>query len=179
MFPWILYVSPMEIMKKDVGLVHWYRAYRFKFLKGHRYKIPSYQNSPSFPYIDFTMCLRSTVLHEKQRSSQRKCREHLINLPSHLDNATHQEISISKPCYEEKCMECLSFTTQQCTMFLDSCHYAYKAFSSLGMIRYYRINLSYDVNMSPDYLISCFAWQITVWVNAWPSVKMLRLYKRR
>ncbi len=42
--------------------------------------------------------------HEKQRSSQRKCREHL---PSHHDNAIHQGISISQPCYEEKCMKCL------------------------------------------------------------------------
>ena len=29
-------------------------------------------------------------IHEKQRSSQRKSREHLNNLPSHPDNATHQ-----------------------------------------------------------------------------------------
>ncbi len=36
---------------------------------------------------------------------QRKCREHLSNLPSHHDNVTHQGISISQPCYEEKCME--------------------------------------------------------------------------
>ena len=43
--------------------------------------------------------------HEKQRSSQRKCREHLSDLPSRHDNATHQGIHISQPCYEEKCME--------------------------------------------------------------------------
>ncbi len=43
--------------------------------------------------------------HEKQRSSQRKCREHLSNLPSHRDNATHQGISISQPCYEDDCVE--------------------------------------------------------------------------
>ncbi len=43
--------------------------------------------------------------HEKQRSSQRKYREPLSNLPSHQDNATHQGISISQPCYEDKCME--------------------------------------------------------------------------
>ena len=29
------------------------------------------------------------LIHEKQRSSQRKCREYLSNLPSHHDNATH------------------------------------------------------------------------------------------
>ncbi len=45
--------------------------------------------------------------HEKQLSSQWKCRVHLSNLPSHPDNATHQWISISQPCYEDKCMECL------------------------------------------------------------------------
>ena len=43
--------------------------------------------------------------HEKQRSSQRKCREHLSNLPSHRDNVTHQGIFISQPCYGEWCME--------------------------------------------------------------------------
>ncbi len=47
-------------------------------------------------------------LHEKQRSSQRKCREHLSNLPSHRDNVTHQGISISQPCYEDDCMEWIS-----------------------------------------------------------------------
>ena len=34
--------------------------------------------------------LRHLVTHEKQRSSQRKCREHISNLSSHHDNATHQ-----------------------------------------------------------------------------------------
>ncbi len=34
--------------------------------------------------------------HEKQKSSQRKCREHLSNLPSRRGNATHQGISIRK-----------------------------------------------------------------------------------
>ena len=29
------------------------------------------------------------------------------NLPSHHGSATHQGISISQPCYEEKCMECV------------------------------------------------------------------------
>ncbi len=48
--------------------------------------------------------------HEKQRSSQRKCRDHRSNQPSHRDNATHQGISISQPCYEDKCMECHFFT---------------------------------------------------------------------
>ncbi len=56
------------------------------------------------------MCSRLNTavlpLHDNQRSSQRKCREHLSNLPSHHDNATHQGISISLPYYEEKCMEC-------------------------------------------------------------------------
>ena len=47
-------------------------------------------------------------IHEKQRSSQRKCRKH--------DNATHQGISISQQCYEEKCMECW------CHWFLASGH---------------------------------------------------------
>ena len=45
------------------------------------------------------------ITNEKQRSSQRKYREHLSNLPSHHDNATHQGISINQPCYEERCME--------------------------------------------------------------------------
>ncbi len=40
--------------------------------------------------------------HEKPRSSQRKCWEHL---PCHHDNVTHQGISSSQPCYGEKCME--------------------------------------------------------------------------
>ncbi len=31
--------------------------------------------------------------------------EHLSNLPPHCDNATHQGISISQPCYEEECLE--------------------------------------------------------------------------
>ncbi len=43
--------------------------------------------------------------HEKQISSQIKCREHLSNLPSHHDTATHQGISIGHQCYKEKCME--------------------------------------------------------------------------
>ncbi len=41
------------------------------------------------------------VIHEKQRFSQRKGREHLSNLPSHHENGTHQGISISQPCYED------------------------------------------------------------------------------
>ncbi len=45
-------------------------------------------------------------VHDKQTSSQRKCREHLSNQPSHRDNATHQGISISQPCYEDEWMEC-------------------------------------------------------------------------
>ena len=68
--------------------------------------------------------LWSYKIHEKQRSSQRKCKEHFSNLPSvtlrggsrvhsslqtatpsHHDNATHQGIFISQPCYEVKCME--------------------------------------------------------------------------
>ena len=53
-----------------------------------------------------TTLLHQTTKHENQRSSQRKCREHLSNLPSQCDNATHQGISISQPCYEEECMEC-------------------------------------------------------------------------
>ena len=32
-------------------------------------------------------------------------REHLSNMPSHHDNATHQGISISQPCCEEKYVE--------------------------------------------------------------------------
>ena len=44
-------------------------------------------------------------MNEKQTSSQRKCKEHLSNLPSHRDNATHQLISISQVCYEKECME--------------------------------------------------------------------------
>ena len=48
------------------------------------------------------------IRHEKQTSSQWKCREHLSNLASHHDNVTHQGISISQPCYEEECMECNS-----------------------------------------------------------------------
>ncbi len=35
--------------------------------------------------------------HKKQRSSQRKRIQQLSNLPSHLDNATHQGIFISQP----------------------------------------------------------------------------------
>ncbi len=56
--------------------------------------------------------------HEKQRSSQRKCREHLSNLPSHCDNVTHQGISISQPCYEDKCMEWNKLSCQWWTMEL-------------------------------------------------------------
>ena len=44
--------------------------------------------------------------HDKQTSSQRKCREHLSNQPSHRDNVTHQGISISQPCCEDEWMEC-------------------------------------------------------------------------
>ncbi len=47
-------------------------------------------------------------IHDKQTSSQIKCREHLSNQPSHRDNVTHQGISISQPCYEDGWMECLS-----------------------------------------------------------------------
>ncbi len=46
-----------------------------------------------------------TMPDEKQRSLQRKSREHRGTLPSHCDNATHEGISISQPCYEGKCME--------------------------------------------------------------------------
>ena len=49
-----------------------------------------------------------STIHDKQRSSQRKCVEHLSNLPSHPDNVTHQGISISQPCYGDKCMESLT-----------------------------------------------------------------------
>ncbi len=35
-------------------------------------------------------------VHDKQTSSQRKCRERLSNQASHRDNATHQGISISQ-----------------------------------------------------------------------------------
>ncbi len=52
------------------------------------------------------MLLAWQVGHDKQTSSQRKCREHLRNLPSHHDNVTHQGISISQPCYEDEWMEC-------------------------------------------------------------------------
>ncbi len=31
---------------------------------------------------------------------------HCECLPSHCNNATHQGIFISQPCYEDKCMEC-------------------------------------------------------------------------
>ena len=55
--------------------------------------------------------------HEKQTSSQRKYREHLSNLPSHHDNVTHQGISISQPCYEEKRMECGSCFAQYSKFF--------------------------------------------------------------
>ena len=37
-------------------------------------------------------------------SSQRKCREHLSNLPPHRDNVTHQVISISHPCYDREAL---------------------------------------------------------------------------
>ena len=47
------------------------------------------------------------VVNAKQRSSQRKCTEHLSNLPSHRDNATYKGIFMRKPDYEEKCMECI------------------------------------------------------------------------
>ncbi len=50
---------------------------------------------------------RVWIMHEKRRSSQRKCREHLSNLPFHCDNATQQGISISQLSYEERCMECM------------------------------------------------------------------------
>ncbi len=53
-----------------------------------------------------------TTWHEKHRSSQGKCREHLSNLPAHHDNATHQGISISQPCYEDKCMQGMEDLTQ-------------------------------------------------------------------
>ncbi len=33
---------------------------------------------------------RYATIHDKQTSSQRKCREHLSNQPSHRDNVTHQ-----------------------------------------------------------------------------------------
>ncbi len=46
-------------------------------------------------------------LHDKQTSSQRKCREHLSNQPSHRDNVTHQGIPISQPCYEDEWMDCM------------------------------------------------------------------------
>ncbi len=48
--------------------------------------------------------------HDKQTSSQRKCREHLSNQPSHRDNVTHQGIFISQPCYEDEWMECTTTT---------------------------------------------------------------------
>ena len=48
---------------------------------------------------------RIHLIHEKQRSLQRKCKEHLSNQPSHRGNTTHQGVSISQPCHEEKCME--------------------------------------------------------------------------
>ncbi len=35
------------------------------------------------------------LMHEKQASSQGKCREQLSNLPSHPDNVKHQGIFIS------------------------------------------------------------------------------------
>ncbi len=56
--------------------------------------------------------------HEKQRSSQRKCREHLSNLPSHRDNATRQGISISQPCYEEKGAWNGTHLSWQCVKFI-------------------------------------------------------------
>ena len=59
-------------------------------------------------------------LHEKLRSSQRKCRELLSNLPSHHDNATHQGILINQRCYKEKCMErtrSFSVLEIQCVLF--------------------------------------------------------------
>ncbi len=57
------------------------------------------KNTPS------NVSLPTVVLMRNRWSSQRKCREHLSNLASHRDNATHQRISISQPCYEERCME--------------------------------------------------------------------------
>ena len=43
--------------------------------------------------------------YEKQRSPHRKCIKHLSNLPSHHENAAHQEIFISQSVYGDKCME--------------------------------------------------------------------------
>ncbi len=63
----------------------------------------------SFRHMNFLYPFDVCWWHEKQWFSQRKCREHLSNLPSHHDNATHQGISISQPCYEEKCMEWKSY----------------------------------------------------------------------
>ncbi len=62
-------------------------------------------------YTCFTDCVHPKKLHrgthDKQISSQRKCREHLSNQPSQRDNVTHQGISISQPCYEDEWMECI------------------------------------------------------------------------
>ncbi len=66
-------------------------------------------SGPSYKYIWnnswFFVDFHRWSFHDKQTSSQRKCREHLSNQPSHRDNATHQGISISQPCYEDEWME--------------------------------------------------------------------------
>ncbi len=60
----------------------------------------------SFRRLQWIRQVSRAYKHEKQRSSQRKCREYLSNLPFHCDNVTHQGISISQPYYEEMYMEC-------------------------------------------------------------------------
>ena len=42
----------------------------------------------------------------RNRGPHRENVENILgNLPGHRDNATHRGISISQPCYKEKCME--------------------------------------------------------------------------
>ena len=55
------------------------------------------KNTVDFIELCSQAILITICMHNKQRSSQRKCREHLSNLSSYCDNATHQSGNLHQP----------------------------------------------------------------------------------
>ncbi len=85
--------------------------------------------------MNVEICHQTDSGHEKQRSSQRKCIEHLGNLPSHHDNEAHQGIFISQLCYEDKCMECDALMQHQNLPFLLCTSHAFMLHFILAVLK--------------------------------------------
>ena len=100
--------------------------------------------------------------HEKQGSSQRKCREHLSNLPSHRDNATHQRISISQPCYEEKGMECL-YPTKSQRSIIGTSWYSYTISGTPMWLMIFQWSEKINLSRSGSGCWTSWVNQITLW----------------